>query len=350
MNLVDGVLGGYTVGAFIASSMAITGYLAETVGYKAGLALNREEIGEHLGDTPDVRDAVLVQEDRQIRLRSEELEAALTGLLYRVGNIPTPQPLPPITAVYRRFADDPARNGILEEVLTRCVETIRVEIANTPHGTPLGFQQTLETAAAEFGESGHEIAVALVEGILLQLHTSPWVPQRWFDWNDPIQLRDLFERENLETQYGTFFDQRFVDYLAQNFQKIGKINWRQFERLTAEHFQQAGFRVDLGPGRKDGGVDVRVWDPTNDPAKPLLLLIQCKRVVDDVAQVIVKALWADVVHEEAKSGLIVTTSKLSPSADEVRTVRAYPIDVAERATLRKWIEQMRSPGIGTFLA
>ena len=338
------------MGAFTASSMAITGYLGEVVGYKAGLALNREEIGEHLGDTPDIRDAILVTEDRLIRLRSEELEAAVTGLLYRVGNIPTPQPLPPITAVYHRFADDPTRSEILEEVITRCVETLRIEIADTPRGTPLDFRQTLETVTTEFGEPGREIAVAVIDGILLKLHTSPWTPQRWFDWNDTIQLRDLFKRENLETQYGKFFDQRFVDYLAQNFQKIGDINWRQFERLTAEHFQHAGFRVDLGPGRGDGGVDVRVWDPTNDPAKPPLILIQCKRVSDDVVQTIVKALWADVSHEEAETGLIVTTSKLSPSADTVRTVRAYPIDVAERATLRDWIEQMRSPGIGTFLA
>ena len=40
------------MGAFIASSMTIAGYLGEIVGYKAGLALTREELGEHLSDTP----------------------------------------------------------------------------------------------------------------------------------------------------------------------------------------------------------------------------------------------------------------------------------------------------------
>ncbi len=338
------------MGAFIVSSMAIAGYLGETVGYKAGLALTREELGQHLGDTPDVRDAVLVPEDRQVRIRSEELEEAVRELLYQVGNIPTSQPLPPITAVYQRFADDPTRGEILDEVLTRCLETIQFEIATTPHGSPLHFHQVLETVTTEFGEPGFEIANAVIEGILLQLHTSPWVPQRWFDWNDTVELRHLFERENLETKYGTFFDQRFVDYLGQNFQKIGDINWRQFERLTAEYFQQVGFRVEIGPGRGDGGVDVRVWDPSYDAAKPPLILIQCKRQVAGVDQVIVKALWADVSHEQAMSGLIVTTSSLAPSADEVRRVRGYPIGVAERQTLREWIEQMRSPGIGTFLA
>ena len=338
------------MGAFTASSMAIAGYLGETVGYKAGLALTREELGQHLCDAPDIRDAVVVSDDLQVRLRSEELEAAVSGLLYRLGNIPTPQPLPPITAVYHRFADDPTYSAILGEVLTRCVETFRVEVAETPHGTPHDIHQLLETAATEFGAPGLDIANALSDGILLQLHTSPWVTQRWFDWDDPVQLRDLFKRENLETKYGMFFDQRFVDYLAQNFQKIGKINWRQFERLTAEHFQHAGYRVEIGPGRNDGGVDVRVWDPTSDIAKPPLILVQCKRQAADVEQVIVKALWADVVNEEAESGLIVTTSRLAPGAATVQRVRGYPIDVAERQTLRDWIEQLRSPGKGTFLA
>lgn len=63
----------------------------------------------------------------------------------------------------------------------------------------------------------------------------------------------------------------------------------------------------------------------------------------------VKALWADVVAEQAKSGLVVTSSALSPGARKVCTARGYPIKAADRETLRRWITAMRSPSAGVFL-
>jgi len=54
--------------------------------------------------------------------------------------------------------------------------------------------------------------------------------------------------------------------------------------------------------------------------------------------------------ERAQSGLIVTTSALTPSAETIRTAREYPIAIAEKGMLKDWIEQLRSPGSGTFMA
>ena len=338
------------MGGFIASSMAIAGYLGEMVGYKAGLALTREDLAEHLCDTPDVRDVVRMEEDLPVHLRSEEFETAVNGLLYRVGNVPTPDPLPPGIAVRRRFAGDPTHSQILDEVLTRYLALLDYTIANTQHGTPLDPSQLLETVAAEFGEPGLNIAIALIDGIVLQLHTSPWAPQRWFDWDDTAELQGLFTDASLETQYGKFFDQRFVDYLARNFGRIDEIHWRKFEGLTGEFFSQAGFQVEMGPGSNDDGVDVRVWAPEDDVTKPPLILVQCKRQKAKVQKMVVKALWADVEHEKARSGLIVTTSVLAPGSHSVRRARGYPIGTVEREKLKHWLEQLRSPGTGTFLA
>ena len=236
------------MGAFVASSRWIAGHLGETVGYKAGLALTREEIAAHLSDAPDFRDAVLLEEDLWVRVRSEDYESVVMKLLYRVGNIPTADSLPPVTAVYRRFGHNTPHSEIIEEVLTRCLELFDSQIANSPHGTPLDPVQLLETVAAEFGPSGIDIAAMLIESIALQLHTTPWAPRRWFDWENTVDLHDLFLSESLETKYGTFFDQRFVDYLSQNFGRIDEINWRKFEGLAGEFFERAGFRVKMGPG------------------------------------------------------------------------------------------------------
>ena len=63
----------------------------------------------------------------------------------------------------------------------------------------------------------------------------------------------------------------------------------------------------------------------------------------------VKALYADVLAEQARSGLIVTTSTLTPGAEAVCRARAYPIRAADRSALKKWILAMRTPDAGVFL-
>ena len=225
-----------------------------------------------------------------LRVRSEDYEEAVSKLLYRVGNIPTAKPSPPVLSVSLRFVHDPTHSEVVEKVLTRCLELIEYLVSNSPQGTPLDPSHLFETVTTEFGSLGFDIAAALIDSLALQLHTSPWAPIRWFDWDDMVQLRDLFLSESLEAQYGMFFDQRFVNYLARNFGKIDDIHWRKFEALAGEFFERAGFRVEMGPGRRDGGVDIRVWAPAGEVEKPPLLLIQCKRQREKVNQVVVKAL------------------------------------------------------------
>ena len=164
------------MGAFVASSRWIAGHLGETVGYKAGLALTREEIAAHLSDAPDFRDAVLLAEDRQVRVRSEDYESVVNKLLHRVGNIPSSDPLPPVAQVYRRYGHETPHNEIIDEVLTRCLELLDNQIENSPQGKPLDPVQLVEPVAAEFGPSGRGIAVALIKSIALQLHITPWAP------------------------------------------------------------------------------------------------------------------------------------------------------------------------------
>ena len=296
------------LGAFVANSMWIAGHLGELVGYKAGLAFTREDLADHLLDSSYIRDIVLVPEHRQVRVRSEEYEEAVRELLYRVGNTPVRYSAPPILAVVHRLAVDPNRIEDFEIVLNRCLALFKDARENTPQGTSLDLAGLLENVDAELGSTGVNIAIELLDAIVLQRHTSPWMPQRYFDWDNTVELHDLFNSESLQTRYGKFFDQRFIDYLSQNFCRIDEINWRKFEGLTGEFFERAGFRVEMGPGRGDGGVDVRVWAPEDDAEKPPLILVQCKREQQKISQLVVKALWADVTWEGARSGLVVTTS------------------------------------------
>ena len=112
------------MGAFETTSRWIAGHLGELVGYKAGLALTREEIAEHLVDAPGIRDAVLAAKDRSLRLRSGVYAEAVSGLLYQVGNLPTANPLPHVSANCHRFAREPTHSKVLLEVITRCTEIL----------------------------------------------------------------------------------------------------------------------------------------------------------------------------------------------------------------------------------
>ncbi|MFM9587267.1 restriction endonuclease, partial [Streptomyces caniscabiei] len=92
-----------------------------------------------------------------------------------------------------------------------------------------------------------------------------------------------------------------------------------------EWFQREGYDVELGPGRNDGSIDVRLWQPGAAPGAPPAVIVQCKRQTRKIERIVVKALYADVLAEGAGAGLVVTTSDISPGAARDIAARAYPI-------------------------
>lgn len=201
------------------------------------------------------------------------------------------------------------------------------------------FAGLLNFSTGKYGTTGSELAMEMATNPAA-LKRGPWGVFRDIAWQDIRELDELFTSENLKTFHGKYFDQRFVDYLAQNQGQLGNIQWRQFEGLTAEFFARTGYAVKLGPGRDDDNIDVRAWADGN--VGPPTILIQCKRERKKVGKVVVKALYADVVHEKAKSGMIVTTSALAPGAAKLLTARGYPIANADRAKVLEWVRAMRN--------
>lgn len=160
-------------------------------------------------------------------------------------------------------------------------------------------------------------------------------------WDGGHNLEDLFEKELVPKFNNEYLDQKFINYLEANPNKLEFMNWRNFERLTAEFFNRFDFDVELGPGTNDGGVDVRVYNK-KDKSAPLII-IQCKRhkETNDVKINTVKALYSDLEFENAKYGLIATTSRVAPGGKEVCSVRKYPIGFAENSEIKKWLENMK---------
>ena len=166
-------------------------------------------------------------------------------------------------------------------------------------------------------------------------------------WDGAIALDRLFQGEHIPDDPEVYLDQRYIDYLAKNSEEMGRIHWRNFERLTTEFFRRQGYEVDRGAGTKDGGVDARVWTDRESKAGPPLMLIQCKRYKNVVGIETVKAFWADVHFEGAEKGLLATTSSVSRDSKRICDVRKWPMSFAEAADVQRWARTMwrHAPGI-----
>jgi restriction system protein len=325
--------------------------VSEMVGYKAGVALSRDRMVELIEGSMEAEGFFDTDDQALVRVRSEELEAVVHELLFKLGHTSTPRRVHPAIGVYHRFKGRPddlqKALSILEKwtaFMVAAIERVRATGERVVDPTPF-----LDEAFREYGHFGARVALQLFDDLDTMLVQNPWNAIRRTEWKDIADLEDLFRSEALTTLHGEFFDQRFIDYLARQFDDVDHMNWRKFEGLAGEYFHREGFQVKLGPGRNDEGVDARIWPKDGDPSRPPAILVQCKREKEKVSKVVLKALYADVLHEKAKSGLIVTTSTLSRGARQVRSARSYPIRDADRGTLRKWLEEMRSPGSGVWL-
>jgi restriction system protein len=325
-------------------------FFGEQVGLKSGLALTRNELVSHIGANDPIASVIASVSDCLVRLRSDEVEDSFQRVLFRLGRLDREFVGHGPTLLHNKYHADAEKHSCLQRVLALLGD---VHFNGGKLSLSDGFDKVhfFEIVSSSLPCSATSIAVELIDLIELSERASPWkwYPDRQVAWKDTADLESLFSNESLDATHGTFFDQRFIDYLYANFDRIDNINWRKFEGLAAEFFVRSGYTVDVGPGRNDGGVDIRARNLGAAPTNPTLILVQCKREKKKIGKTVVKALWADVVDENATSGLVVTSSALAPGADAVRRARSYPIEVADRATLKDWLFQLKTPGTGIFL-
>jgi restriction system protein len=336
------------VGAIVFRGREFVPALSETVGYKSGLALDSDRLRE-LVDAVGYGDYWPDDPDAWYRIRAEEYEELFAGVLGRLGAGPPRRIFSPLIDVFHRAKGDPEERALFDVIAPLYTKFLQASVTEARPGQEKIDPRPFLSEAEKHGAGGVRMAIELLELTNAHLEQSPWGGIRRVEWVDVRELDDLFRSENLETAHGEYFDQRFVDFLAANFDDVDEINWRQFEGLAAEFFAREGFAVQLGPGRADGGIDIRLWPDDESRGLPPTVLVQCKRQQRRIANTVVKALWADVKHEGAEAGLVVTTSSFSPSARKVRTARGYPVGEADRGTLRTWIAAMQTPGAGVFL-
>lgn len=320
--------------------------LLEVAAFKAGVVLTEADVVELTADT-SIGQRFLATGKQGGRIGSEEMDEAVAQLLYGLGNIASPSTLPITIQLYHRFRCDPEKLEIFLGVQRIYNDALRKLLADAvaagaPHGTRLDPEAIMRPVAEKFGRAGLDIVMEIISGTNNDLHRSAWGSVRNLDWKDEVELKALFESEKLDASHGRFLDQRFIDFLDRNFDKIDEMHWRKFEGLAGEFFEREGYRVEMGPGRGDEGVDLRIFPKDAVEGDAPLIIVQCKRQRAKIDMVLVKSVYTDVEWEKAASGLIVTTSTFSPGAERIRTARAYPVEAVDRPKLREWLAMMRS--------
>ena len=324
--------------------------LSDAAGFKAGLALSVEEMCDHLSGTrfPDLLRA---SEKSIVRLRSEEYEELFYKLLHRIGYT-IEEFNGDVTGawLYHKYKDTRLSEwqGVLELFTSLWPGLIRDAVARGSKSIdPRPF---IQAAYDKYGRTGLDMAMERLDVVNHALNLSPHSTLRFSEWTSELALSSLFNSGGGHPERGRFIDQRFIDYLSANQDRLGDVHWRKFEELSAEFFHREGYLVELGPGSNDDGVDVRVWRPGQSASENPHCLVQCKRQKAKVEKVVVKGLHADVGFEGADYGLVVTTSELSPGARNTISARGYPIQEINRAGLNLWLTKLRTPGTGIVRA
>lgn len=133
-----------------------------------------------------------------------------------------------------------------------------------------------------------------------------------------------------------------VEYLLNNPDALHSLHWRQFEELLEAVFKNQGFNTELGPGRADGGVDLRLIQRAD--IGNMLILVQAKKYAKHrkIQLDPVKALWASVEDEQANKGILVSTSEFIPAAKEFAARHPYRIELAGPERIVSWLLKFRN--------
>lgn len=336
------------MGALWFEAGQLADHLHELVGYKAGVAASLQELCDLLSGS-EYPDVVLESEDQTVRIRSEDYEDLYFTILHKVGHTPEKHNgILDLFALTRRLGRE---NG---EAFIETLQTIYsdgmhrlIEEAHQNGKKSLDPTSLIIASREALGLKGMEAMFEMIDTFERIRRLSPHSGGRWVEWANVIPLNGLFSRSSDKTAHGEFIDQRLIDFLSANSDLLFKMHWRKFEELVAEHFHRNGYKVELGPGQNDDGVDVRVWTPQQSESDAAQLhLIQCKRQKDKVEKVFVKGLYADVQFEGADLGVLVTTSSLSKGAKNTIHARGYPIEEVDGPKVVEWLAALRTPGTG----
>jgi hypothetical protein len=137
-------------------------------------------------------------------------------------------------------------------------------------------------------------------------------------------------------------NEELIAYFASHPDELNRLDWRKFEYLLDAIFRNQGYRTELGPGRGDSGVDIRLAQ--KDSVGEVITLVQAKRYAPEhpIKLEAVAALYGVVEDQQANRGLFVTTSRYLPSSVQFAAKHAHRLVLAAPEDIARWCRDITS--------
>lgn len=301
------------------------------VGVRSGLALTAEEFRNHLEAGveryPHYRefDWWTVDPDDLIRVEATAVERSYVLLLNQLGVINDVRLMMEYFMHWALSHASPDDYALLQMMTT-----------SRDSDGPIGIPEKLFPV--------------FVEVMKRSLYSPSGLPKVMV-WDTTIPLSDLFRSEHIPAAASPdfYFDQRFIDYLAADPNRLESMHWRQFEYMCGEWFARQNYAVEITPGRNDRGIDVYARREDSESG-PELVIVQAKRYAGTNMVSIndVKALYYDLSVTKATRAVIATTTRVAPGGIAICDARTFEIQAYERRNVESWLSEMRtqaSPGV-----
>ncbi len=169
------------------------------------------------------------------------------------------------------------------------------------------------------------------DGVTIALYTDDEERQKkfyeYFHWQWVCSL--------LTEDTGDVYEELFSHFAGRP-DDLHKLPWRDFEVLLFRIFQNHGYKALLGPGRADGGVDLRLIQ--ENPIGDILTVVQAKRYAQHrkIEPVPVQALYGVSKAEGANHALFITTSSYTPAAKKFAGRVSGELQLAQKEDIITW--------------
>lgn len=198
----------------------------------------------------------------------------------------------------------------------------------------IDVSQFILISTEKYGYENTRLAIEIVRHFSNKLNASTSYKNSKYSNLEPIELEELYTKEEINAKIGTFFDQRYIDFLNSRPDQMDSMNWRKFEELAAEYYKKEGYSVTLGKGRKDGGRDVYL---EKDGQK---VLVQCKRWENNVGINTPKIAFADYTTQKLDGAVIFCTHDVTRDGKEWIEQYQCKISVVNRKCILEILDKM----------
>jgi hypothetical protein len=145
--------------------------LIDIASFKAGIVINEEDLTRLMKDSPEAEE--LFSECEMLRLESVVVEDMVAHLLWRLGNIPTPERTFPVFDLAREYQHISGGRELALQIAHDFSEFAHDWMKKRP-GVPINPTAYLEDCQKHYNAIGLKIAIRFLELANLHLHVSPW--------------------------------------------------------------------------------------------------------------------------------------------------------------------------------